>query len=576
MIPLFLFLCICFLSMTYGQDPNFHIYLAFGQSNMSGQADPTAEDKTPDPRFFVLRAAKHSGQTVGQFYPGIPPMGHSQSKMGIADFFGRKMVQELPASIKIGIANVAIGGQSISLFDKATSASYISKARSANEWWIQYLDEYGGDPYKRIIEMGEIAKKEGVIKGILFHQGEADYQMADWPSRVKKVYDDIIADLKLDPTQVPILIGELATTAAGGDLGYRNGAVAEAANMISNGHLISAADCPALKEASYTLHFTRAGYQTFGERYAQKMLELLGSLDGPVVELSVTSNEVSVGEQVSLEVNATAKKGTIVKLELKEGNILLEEKSVVPYTYILTSLSLGNHQITAIATDSEGNQGQASITIDVFPVQTPYQGVAHAIPGKVEFENYDDCGNGCAYSDDSEGNDGGASFRTEEDVDLEDCTDEGAGYNLGWATAGEWVEYTVDVKNPGTYNLVIRAASENANTISITSDGEELVKGIAIPTTGGWQQWQDVTVKDVVLKQGIQVLRFIIGTDYVNLNYIDFVPISLAIQANNQILNNTSPQTRLFYNQEKQSVFIRIENNGKVEFFDMKGNRVFF
>ncbi|NLG39514.1 MAG: carbohydrate-binding protein, partial [Fibrobacter sp.] len=472
MIPLFLFLCICFLSMTYGQDPNFHIYLAFGQSNMSGQADPTAEDKTPDPRFFVLRAAKHSGQTVGQFYPGIPPMGHSQSKMGIADFFGRKMVQELPASIKIGIANVAIGGQSISLFDKATSASYISKARSANEWWIQYLDEYGGDPYKRIIEMGEIAKKEGVIKGILFHQGEADYQMADWPSRVKKVYDDIIADLKLDPTQVPILIGELATTAAGGDLGYRNDAVAEAANMIPNGHLISAADCPALKEASYTLHFTRAGYQTFGERYAQKMLELLGSLDGPVVELSVTSNEVSVGEQVSLEVNATAKKGTIVKLELKEGNILLEEKSVVPYTYILTSLSLGNHQITAIATDSEGNQGQASITIDVFPVQTPYQGVAHAIPGKVEFENYDDCGNGCAYFDDSAGNDGGASFRTEEDVDLEDCTDEGAGYNLGWATAGEWVEYTVDVKNPGTYNLVIRAASENANTISITSDGE--------------------------------------------------------------------------------------------------------
>ena len=64
MIPLFLFLCICFLSMTYGQDPNFHIYLAFGQSNMSGQADPTAEDKTPDPRFFVLRAAKHSGQTA--------------------------------------------------------------------------------------------------------------------------------------------------------------------------------------------------------------------------------------------------------------------------------------------------------------------------------------------------------------------------------------------------------------------------------------------------------------------------------------------------------------------------------
>ena len=161
-------------------------------------------------------------------------------------------------------------------------------------------------------------------------------------------------------------------------------------------------------------------------------------------------------------------------------------------------------------------------------------------------------------------------------MDLEDCTDEGAGYNLGWTTAGEWVEYTVNVQNPGTYNLVIRAASENANTISITSNGEELVKSVSILSTGGWQKWQDVTVKDVVLKQGIQVLRFTIGSDYVNLNYIDFVPISVAIQANNQILNNTTPQTRLFYDQEKQSVFIRIEKNGKIEFFDMKGNKAFF
>ena len=237
--------------------------------------------------------------------------------------------------------------------------------------------------------------------------------------------------------------------------------------------------------------------------------------------------------------------------------------------------SLGNHQITAIATDSEGNQGQASITIDVFPVQTPYQGVAHAIPGKWSLKIMTTVVMVVLIQMILKGM-MVVLVSAQKKMWIEDCTDEGAGYNLGWATAGEWVEYTVDVKNPGTYNLVIRAASENANTISITSDGEELVKGIAIPTTGGWQQWQDVTVKDVVLKQGIQVLRFIIGTDYVNLNYIDFVPISLAIQANNQILNNTSPQTRLFYNQEKQSVFIRIENNGKVEFFDMKGNRVFF
>ena len=264
------------VSMGYAQDPNLHIYLAYGQSNMSGQADVTAADRAEDPRFLVLRAANHSNQKVGEFYPAAPPMGHSASKVGIVDIFGRKMVKELPDSIKIAVANVAIGGQSIDLFDKDRNTAYVQSAKNKGDtWWIQYLDEYGGDLYKRIVEMGKIAKEKGVIKGFLFHQGEADYQMNDWPQRVKKVYDDLIKDLGLDSTQVPILVGELATTAAGGDLGWRNSAVAEAASLIPNGHLISAEGCPALKEPSYTLHFTRQGYETFGERYAEKMLELL-------------------------------------------------------------------------------------------------------------------------------------------------------------------------------------------------------------------------------------------------------------------------------------------------------------
>jgi alpha-beta hydrolase superfamily lysophospholipase len=264
------------VSMSFAQDPNLHIYLAYGQSNMSGQADVTAADRAEDPRFLVLRAANHSNQKVGEFYPAAPPMGHSASKVGIVDIFGRKMVKELPDSIKIAVANVAIGGQSIDLFDKDRNTAYVQSAKNKGDtWWIQYLDEYGGDLYKRIVEMGKIAKEKGVIKGFLFHQGEADYQMNDWPQRVKKVYDDLIKDLGLDPTKVPILVGELATTAAGGDLGWRNSAVAEAAGLIPNGHLISAEGCPALKEPSYTLHFTRKGYETFGERYAEKMLELL-------------------------------------------------------------------------------------------------------------------------------------------------------------------------------------------------------------------------------------------------------------------------------------------------------------
>ena len=264
----------------FAQDPNLHIYLAYGQSNMSGQATVTDKDRVQDPRFLVLRAANHSNQKVGEFYPAAPPMGHSASKVGIADIFGRTMVANLPDSIKVAVANIAIGGQSIDLFDKDRNKAYVQNAKNKGDtWWIQYLDEYGGDVYKRIVEMGKIAKQKGVIKGFLFHQGEADYQMNDWPSRVKKVYDDLIAELELDPEKTPILIGELAPT---GDLGWRNDAVKQAADLIPNGHLISAQGCPALKETSYTLHFTREGYETFGKRYAEKMLELLKTMEPEV------------------------------------------------------------------------------------------------------------------------------------------------------------------------------------------------------------------------------------------------------------------------------------------------------
>ena len=108
---------------------------------------------------------------------------------GISDFFGRKMVQELPDSISVAVANVAIGGQSIDLFDKDRNVEYIERMKSTGTtwWWIPYLNEYGGDLHKRIVEIGKIAKQKGVIKGFLFHQGEADNQMSDWPKRVKKV-----------------------------------------------------------------------------------------------------------------------------------------------------------------------------------------------------------------------------------------------------------------------------------------------------------------------------------------------------------------------------------------------------
>ena len=69
------------------------------------------------------------------------------------------------------------------------------------------IKEYGGSPYQRLVEMGKLAQKTGVIKGILLHQGESNTNDKEWPAKVKAVYDNLIKDLDLEPESVPLLGG---------------------------------------------------------------------------------------------------------------------------------------------------------------------------------------------------------------------------------------------------------------------------------------------------------------------------------------------------------------------------------
>jgi Carbohydrate binding module (family 6)/Secretion system C-terminal sorting domain len=154
----------------------------------------------------------------------------------------------------------------------------------------------------------------------------------------------------------------------------------------------------------------------------------------------------------------------------------------------------------------------------------PYKGVAHTIPGIIQAEEYDLGGNGVAYNDASTGNTGGATFRTDEDMDLENCTDIGAGYNLGFLMAGEWLEYTVNVQAAGNYDIDIRSACNgDGRLVSLSMEGVNIANNVAVANTGGWQTWVSTSLKNVPLKAGQQILRFTVGaSDYVNINYIEF------------------------------------------------------
>lgn len=264
-------------------DPDFYIFLCFGQSNMEGQGTIESQDNTVDSRFVMMSSLTCGSRQQGEWYTATPPLARCNTKLGPVDYFGRTMVKNLPENIKIGVITVAVAGCDIQLFEKDNYQSYVSSAQS---WMQSSINQYGGNPYGRLIEVAKKAQEDGVIKGVLLHQGETNTGQQNWPNRVKGVYENILTDLGLSASDVPLLAGEVVRSDQGGSCGSMNSIIANLPNVISNAHVISA---EGLAHQGDNLHFTSASYRTLGERYANKMLSLLDVESGSDGESSTPS-----------------------------------------------------------------------------------------------------------------------------------------------------------------------------------------------------------------------------------------------------------------------------------------------
>jgi hypothetical protein len=275
-------------------DPNFHIYLAFGQSNMEGQGGIESQDKTVDKRFQVLWTTNETscGKSLGQWSDAIPPLASCSGKLGPTDYFGRTMVEKTDSQIKVGVVVVAVAGCSIKLFDSPLDQGYMSQQAG---WFMQKVEAYGGKPYERLIEMAKKAQEVGVIKGIIFHQGETDAGDGQWPSKVKQVYDRILKDLGIDD-DIPFLAGEVLR---GGMSQGANNNIAKLPQQSKNFYVISSEGLTQPLNDGQNVHFTSQEYRDLGKRYAEKMIEVLGDKLKPVAESSSSVAESSSSEAES-------------------------------------------------------------------------------------------------------------------------------------------------------------------------------------------------------------------------------------------------------------------------------------
>ena len=169
-------------------DPNFQIYICFGQSNMEGNAMIEPQDRQGiSTRFKMLAAVdfNNTGRKMGQWYAAVPPLCRERTGLTPADYFGRSLVEQLPENVSVGVIHVAVGGASIDLFDEDKCANYI---KGEADWFKAYCKEYNNNPFRELVNLAKKAQKVGVIKGILLHQGCTNNGQQDWPVRVKRIY----------------------------------------------------------------------------------------------------------------------------------------------------------------------------------------------------------------------------------------------------------------------------------------------------------------------------------------------------------------------------------------------------
>ena len=161
-------------------DPDFHIYLAFGQSNMTGAAPIEAMDLDCDDDYLAMCTTSgpknifyKEPKVCGNWYKATPPLSAPVvAQLGVADYFGRNILDLENPNIKVGIIVVAVPGSGIRMFDKDKWQEYLKSVPAENQrGFTTFLEMYGGNPYQRMIDCAKEAQKKGVIKGIIISCG---------------------------------------------------------------------------------------------------------------------------------------------------------------------------------------------------------------------------------------------------------------------------------------------------------------------------------------------------------------------------------------------------------------------
>ncbi len=355
-------------------DPNFHIYLCFGQSNMEGNATPQMEDYGGASKRFLMMAPvamSSYGRTKNSWYVARPPLCRDNTGLTPADYFGKTLIKNLPDSITVGVINVALGGCAIEMFNEDGIADYIKKQA---DWLQGYARSYNNNPFRYLVDAAKKAQEKGVIKGILLHQGCSNNTQQDWPDKVKVIYTRLLKELDLSQEDCPLLVGELLAQNQGGVCWGHNSVIAKVPSVIDGARVVSSSGCTGATDG---LHFTAAGYRKIGANYANEMLQVLARYskqnDFSIRSIKAKSTHISMplNGKKSVYIILTDQNGVQHDVtgacEFSSSNpdvVKLDE------VYAFSGNKEGDAVVTATFTNKEGEQVSVefNVAVRLFPL----------------------------------------------------------------------------------------------------------------------------------------------------------------------------------------------------------------
>ena len=229
---------------------NFWVFLMAGQSNMAGRGIVEPEDTVSDKRIFSINK---DGQIVIAKEP-LHFYEPERTGLDCGVSFAKALIKKIPDSVSILIIPTAIGGSSVS----------------------QWLDDSiyrNVKLFSNFLSTVEIAKQNGIIKGILWHQGESDANEKDIPLYKQRLH--LLFSKFRSATgnnELSVLLGELGSFSENPvNFNLINKAIHDYAAEDKNSTVISTKD---LKDKGDNLHFNSNGQRTMGKRFAKAYLNM--------------------------------------------------------------------------------------------------------------------------------------------------------------------------------------------------------------------------------------------------------------------------------------------------------------